>query len=57
LQELVKDLTQKEELFQLTGEEEIEENPPHFSLWRKMKIVTGGVLVGLVAFAHAMIDI
>jgi len=57
MQELVEDVTKKEDLFQLTDEEESEENPPHFTLWQKMKIVTGGVLVGLVAFALAMIGI
>jgi len=57
LQELVEDVKEEEKLFEQTDEEESEENPPHFSLWRKMKIVIGGVLVGLVAFALAMIEI
>jgi len=34
-----------------------EENPPHFSLWRKIKLVAGGVLVGLVAFVLTVIEI
>ena len=49
LRELMGDLMEKEKLFQLTDEEESEENPPHFSFWRKMKIITGVVLVGLVS--------
>ena len=46
MQELVEDVTKKEDLFQLTDEEESEENPTHFSFWRK---ITGVVLVGLVS--------
>ena len=44
-----------------TGEEgqllEHEETPPHFSLWRKIKLVACGVLVGLVAFVLVMAEI
>ena len=44
-----------------TGEEgqllALEENPPHFTLWRKIKLFAGGVFIGLVAFALAMIEI
>ena len=44
-----------------TGEEghllEQEETPPHFSLWRKVKLVACGVLVGLVAFVLVMAEI
>ena len=34
-----------------------EESPPHFSLWKKIKLVSAGVCVGLVAFALTMIEI
>ena len=57
VQEQVENVMKKEELFLLADEEESEQNPPHFSLWKKMMIVTGGLLVGLVAFALARIDI
>jgi len=36
---------------------EHEENPTLFSLWQKIKLVAGGVLVGLVAFALVMAEI
>ena len=44
-----------------TGEEgqllEHNENPPHFLLWQKIKLVVGGVFVGLVAFVLSVIEI
>jgi len=44
----------------VTGEEVLllqhEENPTHFSLCRKIKLVAGGVLVGLVAFFLVMTE-
>lgn len=43
-----------------TGEEgrllEPEENPPHFSTQRKIKLVAGGVCMGLVTFVLAMVE-
>jgi hypothetical protein len=57
VQEQVENVMKKEELFLLADEEESEQNPHHFSLWKKMMIVTGGLLVGLVVFALARIDI
>ena len=56
VQEQVENVMKREELF-LLADEESEQNPPHFSLWKKMMIFTGGLLVGLVAFALARIDI
>ena len=44
-----------------TGEElrllEPEENPSHLSLWQKIKLVAGGVCVGLVTFAITMVEL
>jgi len=56
VEELVEDLTQKEKKFDRQMRKTVKKNLTSFFVVAKI-IVTGGVLVGLVAFAFGLIEI
>jgi len=36
---------------------EPEENQPHFSMWQKIRLVAGGVCVGLATLVPALVEV